>query len=108
MPRILRVLIALALIAAAAVQWNDPDGALWIGIYGAAALVCLVGAFRPLPRAIPLGLAGLAALGLALTLPAALSSGEWNSEAPREAGGLALTLVCLLAVGLPRTSSSGK
>ncbi|HLU66550.1 MAG TPA: transmembrane 220 family protein [Kofleriaceae bacterium] len=33
-------LLALGFAAAAAVQWNDPDPAPWIAIYGAAALAC--------------------------------------------------------------------
>ena len=37
----LNVLITIAFLLSVLVQYNDPDGLVWIGLYGAAAAVCI-------------------------------------------------------------------
>lgn len=78
----------------AALQLNDPDPGLWIGVYLAAAVV--LGAGRWLPRAAGALLAAGAGLW-AVTLAAAVAGrGErWVDEAGREAGGLLLVALVL-------------
>jgi hypothetical protein len=55
--------MALLLLSFAAVQYNDPDPARWMAIYGAGALVSALAAFRP--RAAWLPAAAVAAVALA-------------------------------------------
>lgn len=46
-------LMGLLFVYAAVIQLNDPDPILWVGTYGAAALICLFeAAGRPLPLAV--------------------------------------------------------
>ena len=37
----LNVFVCVALLASVAVQYNDPDGLLWMAIYGAGAAACM-------------------------------------------------------------------
>ena len=53
----------------ALVQLNDPDPLIWVTFYAAIACACTVAAYRPLPRAVLLGLGAVIAAGVALTLP---------------------------------------
>jgi hypothetical protein len=87
-------------VVAAAVQWNDPDPARWIAIYGVAALLSARAAQGQLPL-VPNVLAALAFLALGLrALPDLLGAREeafthWHmlserDEVAREAGGLAI------------------
>lgn len=87
----------------AAVQWNDPDPAYWVAIYGAAALLAARAAQGQLPL-VPNAVALLAFAALAArALPDLLAAREaafthWHmlaqrDEVAREAGGL---LVCAL------------
>ena len=65
-PAALRVLNGIMMIlfaAAAAVQYNDPDSALWMAVYGAPAVCCalFLGGWRP--RTLAAVLSGAYALG---------------------------------------------
>jgi len=93
-------------VVSAAVQWNDPDPAYWIAIYGVAALLAARAAQGQLPLAPnAAAFAVLAALALR-ALPDLLGGREeafadWKmqderDELAREAGGL---LVCALWLG---------
>ena len=87
-------------LASAAVQWNDPDPAYWIALYGVAALLAARAAQGQLPR-VPnaAALAMYVALGLR-ALPDLLAAREeafthWQmlsagDEVAREAGGILL------------------
>ena len=69
--RWLAALFALAFLASAALQYNDPDPAPWMALYGAAAIGCLVaGRWRWAPLWI--GLVAAAALGWALAIAAGI------------------------------------
>jgi hypothetical protein len=64
--KILDAILALLLLAAAAVKFNDPDPGLWVAIYGIAAAVPLASA---LGKSNPtLTLAALVVCGVALLL----------------------------------------
>lgn len=70
--RILSAILGLLLIVFVAVQWNDPDGPMWMVIYGIGAIWCAIAAFRP----------GLFSIGivsplLALCLIAAIGGMIW-------------------------------
>jgi len=94
-------------VVSAAVQWNDPDPAYWIAIYGVAALLAARAAQGQLPL-VPnaAAFAVLAALALR-ALPDLLGAREeafthWHmlatrDEVAREAGGL---LICALWSGV--------
>lgn len=45
--RILSGILGVLLIVFAAVQWNDPDGPMWMVIYGIGAVWCLAAALLP-------------------------------------------------------------
>lgn len=45
--RILCAVLAALLILFAAVQWNDPDGPIWMVIYSLGAIWCLIAALKP-------------------------------------------------------------
>ena len=95
--------MALVFALSVAVQWNDPDPAYWMAIYGVAALLAARAALGQLPL-IPNAVACLAFTLLAVrALPDLLGAREealthWRmldpgDEAAREAGGL---LLCAL------------
>lgn len=46
--RILSAILGVLLIVFVAVQWNDPDGPMWMVIYGIGAIWCAIAAFRPI------------------------------------------------------------
>lgn len=60
--------LAAVLVLFAALQLNDPDGLLWVGVYGSAAVWCIVAAQRPglLSRVPALKLAAIASVVLYL------------------------------------------
>ena len=40
--RVVNAVLALGFVAAAVVQWNDPDPLRWMALYGGAAVACVV------------------------------------------------------------------
>lgn len=104
MRRALLILAALAFVACAAVQLNDPDPEGWIAVYiGAAAASVLeaLGQRRPL---LPAGLglvAGLWALRLGVSVDGAALARAFGDEVLREIGGL--LLVVGVMAGMVRT-----
>jgi hypothetical protein len=65
--RILTALMGVYFLAAAALQYNDPDPVQWMAVYGAAALACGLALARRLWRWYPVGVA-LVAAGWAASL----------------------------------------
>jgi transmembrane protein TMEM220 len=59
------LLMALLLLSFAAVQYNDPDPARWIALYGAASLVSALAAYRPRAAGLPAAAVGAVALAWA-------------------------------------------
>lgn len=100
--------LALLMLLFALVQYNDPDGPLWMVLYGVPAIWAGLAWMRPhlLLRPAPLLLLGaslLAGLVLVVVLwpPAEhwwQSEVWWESEASREGMGLMLAAGVLLAV----------
>ena len=55
--RIFSIILAIMFVAFAFVQVNDPDPIIWILIYGAMAVICILAAFSIYPRKIMIGMA---------------------------------------------------
>ncbi len=106
--RYLNGVFCVIMILFAIVQYNDPDYALWILIYGIPAIWAGVAAFRPaaLLRRLP-------AVGLVLCTVAAVIGTAymwptepgwwrkdvwWNNELAREGMGLMIVILVLLVV----------
>lgn len=50
--KILAILFGLAFLSFAAMQYNDPDPAVWMSMYGAAAIICFMAAFNKVQHAV--------------------------------------------------------
>ncbi len=87
--RLLRVTMSGVFLLFAALQYNDPDRLMWLGLYGYAALVSLLAVagrsgWLPAPALLVYG------AGFALLAPA-IDASWWSSEEAREALGLLLS-----------------
>ncbi|MFK7906054.1 MAG: transmembrane 220 family protein [Chitinophagales bacterium] len=109
--RIINIVLALFFFAFAAVQYNDPDGALWFFIYGIVGGISLLGVFKEYNRAMLLSMMILYFGGFMYLFPSVI---EWITqhefgeliesmktdkpfiEKSRESLGL---LLCFLAIG---------
>lgn len=104
------VLCALLLLFAA-VQVNDPDGMLWLVIYGVPGLLAGYGAWKP-----PALRSGAGRTGLLVLLVLAIAGTAyywpttpdfwrqdvwWNTETAREGMGMMIVTVALLIMALP-------
>jgi hypothetical protein len=108
--------LAMALLFACftAVQYNDPDPARWMAIYGSAALVSALGAFRPSSSWLPGAVVAAVALvwSLAVALPIIGQPVAWNQvfatmrmvgpnvEETREALGLLIVAAWMAAIAV--------
>lgn len=109
-------LMAGLLGLSAALQYNDPDPVRWIAIYGAGAVVSILVPGRRPVAALALGLGAIAgAWAIYLTrevwgvialsdLTEKMSEKGGAVEVGREAGGLAIEAVWLLAAGAFRAT----
>ncbi len=108
--RILNGVLAVFLLLFVAVQYNDPDGMIWMVIYGVGAVWCAAAAFRPKVFA-----SGAAFALFGATLLAALwelyhywpttdhfwmMDVWWETETAREGMGVMILVLCLLAAGV--------
>ncbi len=98
--RVFAAVCALLFAAAAAVQWNDPDPAIWIALYGAAAGLAGASAWGAPSALLCFGLAALAGVWAASLLPGVVSEAAftWN-EVERELAGLLLVAGTMIALG---------
>ena len=107
--RITNGVLCALLILFAVVQYNDPDGVFWIGVYGAGAAWCGLAAVR----SDLLANVGVKAV-FGLTLAAAIAGVVWfwpttpewwkqdvwwTTETAREGMGMMIVVVCLLFAG---------
>lgn len=93
--------MAILLLFSAYLQLNDPDGWLWVAIYGLGGLMMLISLKRPLPALASL-VVGIGSLGFALWIAFAVESVQWREvfasmrmdgqgvEEVREVAGLAI------------------
>jgi hypothetical protein len=77
--RILTTLMGVCFLAAAALQYNDPDPVQWMAVYGAAALACALALFGRARWWFSVGVAVVAAVWAATLAP-----GVIGHVAPRE------------------------
>lgn len=75
--KVVNLLLAVMFIIFAFLQINDPDPVIWIIIYGAMAVVCVLAAFRIYPRKVMIGLLVAYVLYSIVFLPGV---GEWLSH----------------------------
>ncbi len=116
MRKILGLLLALMLIFGA-VQYNDPDGFLWMGIYTIPALWCAVGLFfQPRFTLLPVQIAYWASVMSSVVgviyfwpmMPNFWTKDVWyNVETAREGMGLMIVLAVLLFVKFAIGRSTG-
>jgi hypothetical protein len=78
--KIINLILAVMFLVFAFVQVNDPDPLLWIVIYGAMAVICILAAFRNYYRIVMLVLLGAFLFYSYLLLPGLR---EWLHQADR-------------------------
>jgi hypothetical protein len=115
MRKILAIIFGLLFVLFAAFQYNDPDPELWIPIYGAAAVACLM-AYTGMARWWFLAaMAVLYAVAAVYQWPpvfegflfSEMGMRSMNIEMAREAGGLAVCAMAMLVLaGLSRQPQS--
>ena len=106
--KILRIVLLVLMVAFALVQLNDPDGAWWMAVYGAVALMLALAVWRRSWVAGPFGrlasLSLVAALVVLVILHWPQESGFWHAdvwwetETAREGMGLMSALFASLFV----------
>ena len=110
--RIVNAILCLLFVLFVAVQYNDPDGPVWMLIYAVPAAWAGFAAYRPngllgrLPT-LGLGLCLLASIvGTVATWPQEAGFWQqdvwWNSEMAREGMGMMIVTVALLIVAFTR------
>ncbi len=110
--RILHLSFAVLLLLAVAVQYNDPDPLRWMAMYGSAAVISAMAAFRRVPWVWP-ALVALVALAWAATLLPAVARNpqggglfdQWGManigiEEGRELYGLAIVAAWMFATAV--------
>ena len=117
--RLVRVGLAVLLAACAAVQYNDPDPVLWIGLYGAGSLLLVLAAAGWQARwAVLVVLLAYAAVGVTVLpgfvewllhhpgsdLTAPMSADSPHIEASREFVGLVIAAACVAPLWPTRAS----
>jgi hypothetical protein len=87
---------SLLFVAAAAVQFNDPDPVRWIALYSGAALVSVASALSRPPPALHVAIGALAAVWAATLLPEiAREVALTGNEVEREFAGLLLVAIAM-------------
>lgn len=123
--RVVFAVLCLLMILAAIVQYNDPDGPIWMVIYGVPAIWAGIASYRPLRLALPtsraLLLISVATAAILTIMQWPPVGGWWNSEVwsmdiaagspagrvaeqAREGMGLMIVTVVLLAVAAASVS----
>ena len=110
--RIVNALLCLLLVVFVVVQYNDPDGPIWMLIYAVPAAWAGFAALRParlLDRLPTLGLSlclVISIVGTVILWPAEAGFWQrevwWNSELAREGMGMMVVTVALAIVALTR------
>ena len=116
--RIINGVLAAFLILFAAVQYNDPDGVFWVGVYGVGAIWCGLAAMRSRILA-AMGVRALFGLTFAAAIAATvwfwpdtpdwwMQDVWWNTETAREGMGMMIVVFCMVfaAFGVLRTRTA--
>ena len=103
--RIANLVMLVLFLFWAGFQYNDPDGLVWMGVYGAAAIACVLYMMGRLPRTLALLYMGLCFVWAAVLWIAVIASWEFFfEERGREAMGLMICgiwMIVLLRVPSP-------
>lgn len=104
----------LAFLFSVIVQYNDPDPLVWMGVYGAAMVACILFALGKLPSLLPV-IVGLIALGWMLSLASqvigkvgfselfqAFEMKDERVEIGREFGGLLIIVFWMMVLSMTR------
>lgn len=115
-------LFAALFAVAAALQFNDANSALWVGIYLAAAALCAAGAADRPPPLVLLGVFGLGCGIYAAVLAYAVATGDvtpmfehsgaqppgfFELEEGRELGGLLIIIAAVAGLAFDRANRGG-
>ena len=109
----LNIIFALSFVLFAVVQWNDPDGMIWMAVYSSAALVSVLAFLEKVSKKTLLGLIGVTFLSICLISPEVYASlinynpslqpnpsvthtSNVQTESFKEVGGLGVVLVSLI------------
>lgn len=65
----IHLVFAILFMVFATVQFNDPDGSLWIAAYSSAALASMISFAGKMPKKVLLGLIGVTVFALVMMLP---------------------------------------
>jgi hypothetical protein len=79
--KVANLLLAVMFVIFAFLQINDPDPAIWILIYGAMAVICILAAFRIYPKKIMIALLVVYVLYSIVFLPGV---NEWLGQEHKE------------------------
>ena len=109
----INIVFALSFVLFAIVQWNDPDGMVWMAVYSAAALVSILAFLGRISKKVLLGLIAITFLSVCLVSPEVYASlvnydpnllsdpsithtDNVQTESFKEVGGLGVILVALV------------
>ena len=116
--RIVYGVLCVLLLLFAVVQVNDPDGMLWLGIYGVPGLVAGYGAWKPsglragTGRIVLIVLLVLSVAGMVYYWPTTPEFWRqdvwWNTETAREGMGMMIVTIALLLMALPLAFRRGR
>ena len=109
----LNIVFALSFVLFAVVQWNDPDGMIWMAVYSGAALVSVLAFLGKISKSILLSLMTITFLSICLISPDVYASlinynpnlqpdptvthtDNVQTESFKEVGGLGVVLIALI------------
>jgi hypothetical protein len=112
-------IMLMLFLFAAAVQFNDPDPAIWIGIYGTAAVVCVLEIRRRTPVWMPVAVAIIALVWAgtlyygARNVPIMSLFAEWEMrdvrvEEAREMYGLAIVAGWMIVIAAVKSTRASR
>ena len=87
--RIVHLFMLALFVAWAAFQWNDPDGLVWVAVYGIAAIECLLFLMGRFPKSLGVAYVILCAIWAVILAVGLILDGEFIfDERGREMFGL--------------------
>lgn len=104
----INILLLLWMLMSVGVQWNDPDGPLWMLIYGyALIMIGLAMRGRYYTKLLILGIVGYA-IGAFIAMPDTFADLMDTNEEARECIGLLITGACLIILLLQKRMQKDK
>lgn len=104
--RIANLVMLVLFLFWAGFQYNDPDGLVWMGVYGAAAIACVLYVMGRLPQMLALMYAGLCLVWASALWIAVIARSEFFfDESGREAMGLMICGIWMIVLVRVRSPS---